>query len=237
MIDKTVMQKIKQKAIQIDWDCAFVGKSRGNKHLQRTAKIAKWIAQKENADLAIVEAGAWLHDITLLTGDDENYQKNTQLTLDLLEPFGILGRDALRVAECVATHEGIISPETLEAKIVHDADVLEKIGILGLIRHTWKLTILGKIDPQDITDKNVKEVINHIRWRIRQLQTESGKKLAKSSTTLLIFDLAKKLIKQISSLAAKGQITEEIAEIILPNLNSQQQNNLKKQLTNKTLDT
>lgn len=230
MINKSILQKIKQHAIQIDWDQAFAGKSKGNRHLWRIVGIANWLAQKEHADLSIVEAGAWLHDIALPTGDDEDYQKNIQLTLDLLEPLGISKKEAQRVAECVATHEGIVKPKNLEAQIVHDADVLEKVGILGLIRHTWKLTNSGKIDPQKITDEKVKEVIDHIRWRLRQLQTKSAKKLAKTLHLPLSFAKTRELIRQISPLAAKGIITEKIAQAIFPSLSNEQQQSLKKQL-------
>lgn len=230
MLNKNILQKIKQRATLIDWNQAFRGKSKGNKHLERIVKIAKFLGEKEKADLSIVETGAWLHDIALPTGNDEDYQKNIQLTTDFLKPFKITTEENLKIAKCVATHEGVIKPETLEAKIVHDADVLEKVGILGLIRQTWKLTNLGKIDPQNITNENVKEIRNHIQWRVGQIKTKSAKELVKTLNISLPFTKAKELIKKTSLLAAKGIITEKIAQIIFPNLNNKQQHFFKKQL-------
>lgn len=236
MLNKNILQKIRQHAILIDWNQAFCGKSKGNKHLERIVKIAKFLGKKEKADLSIVEAGAWLHDIALPTGNDEDYQKNIHLTLKLLKPLGVSEKEAQRIAECVATHEGVVQPETLEAKIVHDADVLEKVGILGLIRHTWKLTSLGIIDPKNITDEDVKKIIGHIQWRVEQLRTESAKQQVKTLNIMPSFFDAGKLIRQISLLVTKGMITEEIAQTIFNDLCYDQQQSLKKQLQCKNLD-
>ena len=230
MLNTKTLNKIKKQAIQIDWGQAFNGTSKGNKHLWRIVGIAKYLGRKEKTDPSIVEAGAWLHDIALPTGNDEDYQKNIQLALDLLKPLEVTKDEAQRIANCVATHEGTVQPKTMEAQIVHDADVLEKVGILGLIRHSWKLTNSGKIDPKNITDENVREIINHIQWRMKQLRTKSAKKLAKTLHLPLSFAETRELIRQISPLAANGIITEKIAQAILPNLSNEQQQSLKKQL-------
>lgn len=230
MIDEITLQNIKREAIKIDWDKSFGGRSKGNKHLERIVSIAKHIARKEGADLSIVEAGSWLHDIALPTGDDKNYQTNIKITLDLLRPLGVAKKDARLVAECVATHEGVISPKTIEAKVVHDADVLEKIGILGLIRHTWKMTNFKEINPSNIRDRDIEAITRHIDWRIGQLQTESSKKFLKYLNIKLSFSECKRLVLKISSLAADGYISEEIADLIIKNLNTSQAKALEKQL-------
>ena len=47
MLDQAVIQRIKRDAIKLDWDVAFGGKARGNRHLFRINKIIKYLLTKE----------------------------------------------------------------------------------------------------------------------------------------------------------------------------------------------
>src|SRR3989338_9041545 len=182
MLNKNTLQKIKKLALKTDHNVAFSGKSKGNKHLLRVVLIAKFLAQKTGADESIVVAGAFLHDTALPSGNDYDYLQNKRIAKDLLKPFNLSQIELERISECVASHEGIASPKTLEAKVVHDADVLEKLGLLGIIRHTWKLTNSGKINYKTVTDKNIKTILDHIEWRRKRLQTPIARKIAKHLT-------------------------------------------------------
>lgn len=230
MIDKESLKAISNLGIEIDHKMAFGGKSKGNKHLFRVVKLAKYLAKKENADVNIVEAAAWLHDTALPSGNDYDYIKNKKIALKLLKDIRIDKSDKDLVAECIASHEGTAERNTLEAKIVHDADVLEKTGILGLIRHTWKLTNFQKINPENITEKDVNEIKEHIVWRINQLETKEAKKLVKK----FVFSMPKKneieTIKSISKMASQGVITEKIANKIMPKLSEKNKKLLNTQL-------
>lgn len=225
------MKKIKNLAISIDHNQAFAGKSKGNKHLLRVVKIAKFLAKNNKSNILVVEAGAWLHDTALPSGNDYNYNKNKKIVSKLLINTNISHSKKNDIAECVASHEGTIIPQSSEAKIVHDADVLEKIGILGVIRHAWKLTNSDKIDPNKITDKEIKHITEHIKWRSSILQTGTAKKLARRNNTKITITTLRKIIPIISKLAQQGVITEKIAVKIRPFLNSKQNQILKDQLS------
>src|SRR3989344_8066061 len=129
MVNQKYIKEIKKVGIRIDHDMAFDGKSKGNKHLFRVVKLAKYLALKSKADISIVECGAWLHDTALPSGNDYDYKKNKKIVEKLLYSIDISKKDKEFISECVASHEGTKIPKTLEAKIVHDADVLEKTGI------------------------------------------------------------------------------------------------------------
>jgi HD superfamily phosphodiesterase len=230
MINKKNIKEIKKLGIKIDHDMAFGGKSKGNKHLSRAVKIAKFLALKEKADIKIVECGAWLHDTALPTGDDYNYDKNKKIVMELLSNINISNIDKKLIAECVASHEGVEDPKTLEAKIVHDADVIEKLGILGIIRHTWKLTNLNEINPTMITDLEVKKVLNHIKWRNKRLQTKTAKNIGKYLKIKINIKEIKNIISLISKQANNGVITEKIAVGLQSQLNKEQNKILKEQL-------
>lgn len=224
------IKKIKELGIKIDHDISFGGKSKGNKHLFRVVELAKFLALKLNANIFIVEAGAWLHDTALPSGNDYNYVKNKQIVIKLLSSINLSVSTKAKIAEAVASHEGTVIPKTLEAKIVHDADVLEKTGILGIIRHTWKLTNNGNINSESINDKQIKDIINHIKWRSSVLQTSLARDLANKNNIKISMVTLRNIIPVISRYAYKGVTTEKIALRINPFLNSRQNQLLKNQL-------
>lgn len=231
MITNKILKDIKQTGINIDHQMAFGGKSKGNKHLFRVVAIAKYLAEKEGANINLVEAAAWLHDTALSSGNDYEYRKNKKIALKLLSNFDIEKEEKNQIAECVASHEGTEIPKTLEAKIVHDADVLEKTGILGIIRHTWKLTNQDKINPDNISDSDIEHITSHIKWRKSILQTATARKLEKKNTFSISSHALKKLIPIISKQAKRSIITEKISLNIQPYLNKRQTQTLQNQLS------
>lgn len=231
MLNKNTLLKIKQLAFKIDHDLAFAGKSKGNKHLHRVVRIAEFMAIKSSANISTVLAGASLHDTALPSGNDYNYDNNKKIVKGLLKNLGLSAEELESIAECVASHEGTTRPMTLEAKIVHDADVLEKTGLLGIIRHTWKLTNLGIIDYKNITDEDVKTVIDHLKWRKKKLQTPLAKKMEKYLSIPINQQKIKTIITLTSKQAFAGVITEKIALSLKKVLNEKENSKLKEQLS------
>jgi len=222
MSNKNILLKIKKIALKIDHDISFGGKSKGNRHLFRVVEIAEFLAKKTGADLFVVTTAAFLHDTALPFGDDNNYFKNKEIVIDLLKDFDIEKKDIEKIAECVASNEGTIRPKTLEAKIVHDADVLEKSGILGMIRHTWKLVNLNKI--------SIDNVIEHLEWRANQLQTNLAKELFLKIDVKLSKKRAREIITIIIELVNRGLITEDIATLLYEQLETEEVAKLKSQI-------
>ena len=231
MLNKNILLKIKEVALKIDHDVAFGGKSKGNRHLFRVVKLAKYMAMRLGANVSIVEAGAWLHDTALPSGNDYNYKKNKEIVKAILGDVDLSEEDSDRIAECVASHEGTSRPKSLEAKIVHDSDVLEKSGVLGLIRHTWKLANSGKILPDNITKKDARGILSHLKWRSRKLQTSLGKKMYIYLFVPVTFPQTEEIISIVAKRAVKGITTEEIAGSIYKKLTATQREKLKEQLS------
>lgn len=236
MISKETLQIIKRLALKIDHDVAFAGKSKGNRHLFRVVKLAKYMAKRLRADVSIVEAGAWLHDTALPSGDDYDYEKNKKTVKDILADLDLSQEESDMIAECVASHEGTSKPKILEAKIVHDADVLEKSGVLGVIRHTWKLANSGKLTPNNITEKETRIVLNHLKWRSRKLQTTLAKKIHRYLSVPVTVTQSKKIISIVAKKAVKGIVTEKIADTIGGLLTIAQKERLMEQLNLTYLD-
>jgi uncharacterized protein len=108
-------------------------------HLARVWRAARFLAQRENADVFIVELAALLHDIAdskFHNGDPEIGPRKAKLILNKL------GVDKLTI-EKVAYIVGNVSfskslrqqnMKTLEGKVVQDADRIDSIGAISIAR-------------------------------------------------------------------------------------------------------
>lgn len=173
MITREQLEKIKEFAVDLDWNLAFGGKSRGNRHLFRIVSIAKELSQGYETDISIVEAGAWLHDTNLEKTIEGDTLANKEKVSLFFRGIGVNEEDEKRIMHCIEAHDGNVPAHSLEAKIVHDADTLEKMGPLGIIRETWKRSQMGW--P---TEKIVEHLKTHILKREGRLNTEKARKKA-----------------------------------------------------------
>jgi uncharacterized protein len=106
-------------------------------HVLRVLALAERLAQAEGADLEIVRTAALLHDVSRGHKDRaicDHAQAGAEFARRLLA-----GQPAERVeavAQAIAAHRfrsGPV-PQTLEAKVLHDADKLDAIGAIGVAR-------------------------------------------------------------------------------------------------------
>lgn len=104
-------------------------------HMKRVAESAGTIAEAENADVFICEVTAWIHDI----GDEKLFDNRGEAVNNLTAFLRSIGvsvietKKILHAAEDVSFRKGNV-PETLEGKIVQDADRLDAIGAIGIAR-------------------------------------------------------------------------------------------------------
>jgi uncharacterized protein len=110
-------------------------------HTERVYRLAVHIAKEEGADLEIVRIAALLHDIARPEQDRSNGKidhasRGAELARILLEKHGFSDDFIERVAHCIEAHRfrKSIVPQTLEAKVLSDADKLDAIGAVGLGR-------------------------------------------------------------------------------------------------------
>ncbi len=113
-------------------------------HTERVLRNARHLAQVEHARLAVVEYAALLHDIGRATefadqGKTCHAQIGAELLPAILHEIGVENPEFIRhVTDCVLTHRyrkrQDRPPQTLEARIVFDADKLDSMGAIGLGR-------------------------------------------------------------------------------------------------------
>lgn len=109
-------------------------------HVRRVLALAERLARAEGADLEIVRAAALLHDIARADEDAAGTGDHAQMAAEraraLLIARGVAPDRADAVAHAIAAHRfrSSTSPQTLEAKILFDADKLDSIGAIGIAR-------------------------------------------------------------------------------------------------------
>jgi uncharacterized protein len=110
-------------------------------HLDRVWKSCRLIAMDEpGADTDVLAAAAYFHDAVNLPKDSPDRAVASRLSADLaVRELAVLGFDAGKlpmVHHAIAAHSfsARIAPETVEARILQDADRLEALGAIGLAR-------------------------------------------------------------------------------------------------------
>ena len=112
----------------------------GFDHILRVLRLAELLASKEGADLEIVRAAVLLHDARGGQATDEGRSEHQHLSASFAEE--ILRKNdwpkdrILAVQHCIRSHRfrGDEQAQSLEAKVVFDADKLDVIGAFGVAR-------------------------------------------------------------------------------------------------------
>jgi uncharacterized protein len=108
-------------------------------HIERVWKLSKYIQQKEGGDLLVIELAALLHDVSDHKYNGGDWEKGSQLTseilLDFEAPMDLIQKIQLVVSQVSFKGAKVADlSDTVEAKIVQDADRLDAIGAIGIAR-------------------------------------------------------------------------------------------------------
>lgn len=132
MSNQQILDSVKQIIQQ-----KFSGEGTGHDyfHIERVVKNALQIARKEKADLFLTELTAWLHDVgdhKLNHGVDRSEEQITSILTQLKVPGEIIAVVIENVSQ-ISFSKGKTA-ESMEARIVQDADRLDALGAIGLAR-------------------------------------------------------------------------------------------------------
>jgi uncharacterized protein len=180
----------------------------GWEHVQRVYHLALWLAEEEKADRFIVGMAALMHDLGRAIPHDPTHHKSrhhadlsVELARELLVAWQVPDGKQQAILHAIAAHSFSrdIEPQTLEACIVRDADRLDALGAIGILR----LAITGTMrrdaqtrtyHPDDpfaqqhpLDDKRY--LLDHFYTKLLKLSdtiiTASGRTLARQRTAFV----------------------------------------------------
>lgn len=145
-------------------------------HTYRDILNAIVVGEAEGADMTIVLPAITMHDIGFLygaTGRTHGAVGANKLAEYLKEGGIEYPEEAIReMADCIRTHKGSMhneKPESLEAKVVADADLIEKFGPFGVYQNIRTYTEFNWSLEQNL--KRANEIFN------LTLETDTGKQI------------------------------------------------------------
>jgi len=174
-------------------------------HIWRVWRTARWLAEREGADVAVCELAALLHDVADWKFHGGDIEAGPRVAREWLVAAGADRELADRVAGIVAAvtfkGAGVATPTaSLEAACVQDADRLDAIGAIGIARAFAYGGAKGRLmhDPnqtpqhhQDFTAYrgNSGPTVNHFYEKLLllrdRMQTASGRVLAEQRHAFL----------------------------------------------------
>ena len=131
-------------------------------HTQRVYDLCMHIGEVEGADMEILKIAAYLHDVGRPYQDESkgticHGEKGAEMAPALLEEYPVSDARKANIINSIKSHRFRCKcqPETLEAKILFDADKLDAIGAIGIARTFQFAGEVGaklhnpSIDPKD----------------------------------------------------------------------------------------
>ena len=172
-------------------------------HLQRVWRTAcALLAQHPEADALVVQAASFLHDLVNLPKDHPQRAEASRLAAaaaqEELARIGFPSEKLAAVMHAIEVHSfsAGIAPDTIEAKIVQDADRLDALGAVGLARLFYTAGQMGSMlahphDPlaQSRAPDDRNYALDHIAVKLEKLpasmQTAAGRELGEARLVLV----------------------------------------------------
>jgi len=189
MLDESVFARIKDRSRE------FHRLSHHDQsHVERVYNLALRLAREEKADLDVVKAAALLHDIARAMEDEgkiaDHAMEGARMAKGILEEVGFPKEKVPKVIDCIEAHrfrKGL-EAQSLEARILQDADRLDIIGAIGVAR-VFTRGGWGNIpihepssQPKDKYDGKSLSSVNHIYEKILKVKdtinTATAKQIA-----------------------------------------------------------
>mgnify|MGYP001278598269 CR=1 FL=1 len=180
-------------------------------HIMRVYANAEKIAKKEKADKKLVLSAALLHDIVSYPKSSKRAKfssiDSAKKSKIILKKYGFSEKEIIIVSDAIEDHSFSQNktPETLEGKILQDADRLDALGAIGIARVFGTSGSLNRpfynINDPFCTERSPDDnlwAVDHFFNKLLKLEslmnTKSGKIEAKKRTRVL-----KEFLKQLKT--------------------------------------
>ncbi len=143
-------------------------------HVMRVYNLALNMAKNESdVDMDVLQAATLLHDIgghkemNDPSGKTDHAIESAKMAEPILKKLDFTAKQIKHIQDCIISHRYKTEnkPETIEAKILFDADKLDSIGAIGVARQfCWvgknNANIYKKVDIAEYIEENMHGKIN-----------------------------------------------------------------------------
>jgi uncharacterized protein len=161
-------------------------------HQPRLYALAQLVGEGVAYDDDVVFAAAWLHDLGVFLGHRpqdpvalaawDNVRYAMEQAPRVLQQCGFPTAKVAEVVEAIRTHQPHLQPTTVEGVILRDADILEQLGAIGVLRVAAKI---GR-DTRYPTFTNAAATLRKALAELPpRLQLETARTLAQPRVALL----------------------------------------------------
>jgi len=177
-------------------------------HVQRVLRLCLKLAEFEggDVDLEVLKAAALLHDIAKHIQRSNPGIDHGAAGAEMAEAFlrkcGFPKTKIDAVCHAIRAHTHVEEPASIEAKILHDADFLDKLGAVGIATIFVKACLTNQTIEAVLENFYAEEqesyVIKHIRWiKKPHLYTETAKIIAEKRNKIA-FTFFNQLRKEVN---------------------------------------
>lgn len=142
-------------------------------HIELTVRIAEYLAEREGANKEVCTVAAYLHDIAK-NNSDKHSKAGAEEARKLLAEIEAADSFADQVCYAISQHDNDLTKETIEAKVLWDADKLQSIGPLGFARIFGYRLVFEKQDVRYC----VKEAKEYTEFFYKRFYTSTGHRIA-----------------------------------------------------------
>ncbi|MBE8539375.1 HD domain-containing protein [Geoglobus acetivorans] len=189
-------------------------------HTCRVRNLALTIADGCDINKEALEIAALFHDVGRVRSDKNHAIASAEIAMDFLKNFDLEVEFVDVVVKSIEEHERLYEPTYLEGKILQDADKLDGMGAIGIIRAAEASAFNSKLeydtqnpfgvgctDLEEWIDENIRQIPNRnlrvdkylieeiigrqMQW-INMMWTEKARRMAQRR-----FDLMKTFLKEL----------------------------------------
>lgn len=166
-------------------------------HAVRVYNLCLALGKKLGADLDVLKAAALLHDIAYGENVKDHDVLSAEISEKILKNICFPKNKIDQVIYCIKTHRFLkgCKADTLEAKILQDADRLDAIGAIGIARALADAGLRKEkiwipwIKPKEKYDGKSDSCINHFYEKLLKIKNylnlEESKKIAEERTKFM----------------------------------------------------
>jgi uncharacterized protein len=147
-------------------------------HVLRVLKYSMMLAAERIVDLDVIALAALLHDIAAYDYRKNHAIEGSKIAEKYLADKGYPNELVKKVVRAIAVHSGSLAFEanTIEEKILQDADTIDKVGAFGITTFLLKCGN-ERHTPKQALDELKKALLPKLEWYRRTMHTPEGKRL------------------------------------------------------------